>query len=206
MKQGRNTAGTLTITGGDTAAVRRCVLRAENAAARAAGSAAAAEEAALHFPVPGDNGNWQIWDAQTGGFTDSGKNCSGSAGASAYELAAAGGYEGTEEQFQDDLAHLKDYAQEAEYARADAIAAANAAGGYSSQARQAIGQAQSAMNAAQRAADSAAASAAAAQAAVVNAADNGSVGETGLISFRHGTTELFTVQLPLYDGSVTYGP
>ena len=45
----------------------------------------------------------------------------------------------------------------------------------------------------------------AAQAAVVNAADNGSVDASGLISFRHGTTELFTVQLPLYDGSVTYG-
>ena len=86
-----------------------------------------------------------------------------------------------------------------------AIDAANAAGGYSSQARQAVNQAQSAMNAAQRAASSASESAAAAQAAVVNAADNGSVDASGLISFRHGTTELFTVQLPLYDGSVTYG-
>ena len=205
MKQGRNTAGTLTITGGDTAMVRRCVLQAENAAARAAGSAAAAEEAALHYPVPGDNGNWQIWDAQTGGFTDSGKSCSGIAGASANELAVIGGYEGAEEQFHDDLAHFKEYAQQAEHARSDAVTAANAAGGYSSQARQAVNQAQSAMNAAQRAASSASESAAAAQAAVVNAADNGSVDASGLISFRHGTTELFTVQLPLYDGSVTYG-
>ena len=108
-------------------------------------------------------------------------------------------------QFHDDLAHFKEYAQQAEHARSDAVTAANAAGGYSSQARQAVNQAQSAMNAAQRAASSASESAAAAQAAVVNAADNGSVDASGLISFRHGTTELFTVQLPLYDGSVTYG-
>ena len=205
MKQGKNTAGTLTITGGDPAMVRRCVLKAENAAASAAESAAAAQEAALHYPVPGDNGNWQIWDTQTGGFTDSGKSCSGTAGASAYELAAAGGYTGTEAEFNDDLANFKGYAQQAKSARSDAITAANAAGRYSGEASQAIGQTQSAMYAAQRAAASAADSAATAQAAVVNAADNGSVDASGLISFRHGTTELFTVQLPLYDGSVTYG-
>lgn len=33
----------------------------------------------------------------------------------------------------------------------------------------------------------------------------GSVSATGAISFKHDTTELFTVQLPIYSGGVTNG-
>lgn len=40
------------------------------------------------------------------------------------------------------------------------------------------------------------------QGAIPNA---GSVSATGTISFKHDTTELFTVQLPIYSGGVTNG-
>lgn len=33
----------------------------------------------------------------------------------------------------------------------------------------------------------------------------GSVSATGTISFKHDETELFTIQLPIYDGGVTDG-
>jgi hypothetical protein len=72
--------------------------------------------------------------------------------------------------------------------------------------RQSLLQAQQAQRLASSSATRAAESAASATAAVEGIADSGSVNASGLISFRHGTTELFTVQLPLYDGGVTYGP
>jgi len=199
MKQTKNTAGTLAITGGATAMTKRYVLQAEKAAARA-------EEAVLHPPVPGENGTWQIWDRQAGVYVDSGENCRGTEGTSAYVLAAAGGYEDTEEQFADDLANFKNYVKQARDAYTNSVTAANASAGFSDQARQSLLQAQQAQRLASSSATRAAESAASAAAAVEGIADSGSVNASGLISFRHGTTELFTVQLPLYDGGVTYGP
>ena len=79
---------------------------AESAAERAAQSAAAAEEAMIHTPVPGDNENWLIWDQQTGGYTDSGKRSRGEPGLSAWELAVRGGFEGSEEAFAQALAQI----------------------------------------------------------------------------------------------------
>ena len=127
MKQGRNTAGTLVITGGDTARTSRYVSQAEKAAVRAAQSAAAAEAAMLHPPIPGENGNWQIWDQQAGHYADSGESCRGAEGASAYEQAVAGGYSGTEASFIEELTGFSGKAAAAEQAAADAASAANTA-------------------------------------------------------------------------------
>lgn len=57
-----------------------------------------ATAAATHPPVVGDNGNYQIWDSKTGEYIDSGIVAFVN-GASAYEIALAHGYEGTEEEW-----------------------------------------------------------------------------------------------------------
>ena len=93
----------------------------------------------------------------------------------------------------------------AEGSASSAEAAKTAAASSAANAEAAKTAAETAQEKAEDAQAAAEAAKTAAQAAVVNAADNGSVDASGLISFRHGTTELFTVQLPLYDGSVTYG-
>lgn len=65
-------------------------------------------------------------------------------------------------------------------------------------ARKGAAKAKDAADGAQETADEALAKAA----SIPNA---GSVSATGVISFKHDTTELFTVQLPIYDGGVTDG-
>lgn len=65
-------------------------------------------------------------------------------------------------------------------------------------ARKGAAKAKDAADGAQETADEALAKAA----SIPNA---GSVSATGTISFKHDTTELFTVQLPIYSGGVTNG-
>ena len=55
--------------------------RAEAAAAAAAAAASAATDAAVRLPLPGANGNWQVWDRGEGAYIDSGESCRGEKGA-----------------------------------------------------------------------------------------------------------------------------
>ena len=99
-------AGRISLESGEDIQAGRYVRMAESAAARAEQSAAAAEEAQLHPPVPGDNENWLVWDQQTGDYADSGKSSRGEPGLSAWELAVEGGYQGTQAAFMAALAQI----------------------------------------------------------------------------------------------------
>ncbi len=52
-----------------------------------------------HVPTIGENGNWWIWDIDTGAYVDTGLPAQGEDGKTAYESAVEGGYVGTEEEF-----------------------------------------------------------------------------------------------------------
>lgn len=62
------------------AAAKESETAAADSASAAADSAAAAEAAQQHGPMIGQNGNWWIWDAETGEYTDSGSPSSGTPG------------------------------------------------------------------------------------------------------------------------------
>lgn len=62
------------------AAAKESETAAAGSASAAADSAAAAEAAQQHGPKIGENGNWWIWDAETGEYTDSGSPSSGTPG------------------------------------------------------------------------------------------------------------------------------
>ncbi len=70
---------------------------------------AAAEFAAVKTPYVGDNGNWMVWDQDTGEFVDSGEKAEGpqgpqgDPGKTAYQYAVEGGYTGTEAEFTEKL-------------------------------------------------------------------------------------------------------
>lgn len=98
--------GRLGLASGEDVQAGRYAARAESAAERAEQSAAAAEGAQLHAPIPGDSGNWLLWDRQTGDYADSGMNSRGEPGPSAWEMAVRGGYKGTEEAFMAALAQI----------------------------------------------------------------------------------------------------
>ena len=89
---------------------------------RVLAAAERAEEAILHPPVIGENGNWQAWDAEAREYEDTGLPSRGAAGAtgaagaagetgaagqdgkSAYDSAREGGFAGTQAQFNAALA------------------------------------------------------------------------------------------------------
>lgn len=85
INQGARSSGALKIGNGETAWKSRYMKLIEDAAESAAASAETAKaaeagaiaalEAGVHLPVPGENGNWQIWDAEAGGYVDSGEAC-----------------------------------------------------------------------------------------------------------------------------------
>ena len=62
------------------ASAQESATAAAGSASAAADSAAAAEAAQQHGPMIGQNGNWWIWDADTGEYTDSGSPSSGPPG------------------------------------------------------------------------------------------------------------------------------
>jgi hypothetical protein len=81
----------------------------------------------IRNPYIGTNGNWYVWNSTTYNFVDTGVAATGDTGATAYEQAVAGGYAGTEEQFNADLAALGTAVIAAELAETNAEGFATAA-------------------------------------------------------------------------------
>ncbi len=71
-EQTQRERGTLHVNLGDTAVKAKYMTEARDAAERAERSARRAAASAAHPPKTGENGNWWIWDAESGAYTDSG--------------------------------------------------------------------------------------------------------------------------------------
>ena len=102
---------------------------AETAQAAAEAAATAAETWSSNPPYIGANGNWYVYNTNTGTFVDSGLPSRGETGKTAYESAQDGGYTGTEAEFNTELAALPTYATNAANSATNASGSATAAAG-----------------------------------------------------------------------------